>query len=170
MNRLFVIVGLAILIAALVFLNQGIKKTGLPDTDDDAPPPQATAQPAPAAKKAAALPPSISPATLPAEQTMGNPATAKHHIVVGWSYNETNQQKPASLAQPLQAVQDYVAKSGGSASAVIVNTDVPASDRSPAAQAVTGNGVTVDGKPVLSGDVSAAPPQKVVGAIQAAAK
>ncbi len=169
MNRLFVIAGLAILVAALVFLNQGIKKTGLPDRDDDAPPPQTAAQTAPA-PKAAALPPSISPATLPAEQTLGNPATAKHHIVVGWSYNENNQQKPASLTAPLQAVQDYVAKSGGSASAVIVNTDIPASDRSPAAQGVTANGVAVDGKPVITGDVSATPPQKVVGAIQAATK
>lgn len=168
MNRLFVVAGLAILIAALVFLNQGIKKTGQPDSDD-APPPQTAAQTAPA-PKAAALPPSISPATLPAEQTLGDPATAKHHIVVGWSYNENNQKQPASLAQPLQAVQEYVARSGGSTSAVIVNTDVPASDRSPAAQAVTGNGVSVDGKPVIMGDVSAAPPQKVVGAIQAAAK
>ena len=170
MNRLFVVAGLAILVAALVFLNQGIKKTGQPDTDDDAPPQQTAAQSAPAAKKPAALPPSISPATLPAEQTLGNPATAKHHIVVGWSYNENNQKQPASLTTPLQAVQSYVAKSGGSASVVIVNTDVPASDRSPAAQAVTANGISVDGKPVITGDVSAAPPQKVVGAIQAAAK
>ncbi len=167
MNRLLAVAGLAILIAALVFLNQGIKKTGQPDADDDAPPPQAAAQPAP---KAASLPPTVSSSTLPAEQTVGNPATAKHHITVGWSYNENNQKQPGSLATPLQAVQEYVAKSGGTASAVIVNTDVPASDRSPAAQAVTGNGVSVDGKPVLTGDVSAAPPQKVVGAIQAAAK
>lgn len=169
MNRLFVVAGLAILIAALVFLNQGIKKTGLPDKDDDAPPPQAASQAKPA-PKAAALPPTVSPATLPAEQTVGNPATAKHHIVVGWSYNENNQKQPASLTTPLQAVQEYVAKSGGTASAVIVNTDVPASDRSPAAQAVAANGIAVDGKPVITGDVSATPPQKVVGAIEAAAK
>ena len=168
MNRLLAAAGLAILIAALVFLNQGIKKTGSPDTSDDAPPPQKAAQTTPAPK--ATLPPSVSPATLPAEQTLGDPATAKHHIIVGWSYNENNQKQPMSLMSPLQAVQEYVAKSGGSASAIIVNTDVPASDRSLAAQAVTGNGVSVDGKPVIHGDVSATPPQKVVGAIQAAAR
>ncbi len=168
MNRLFVVAGLAILVAALVFLNQGIKRTGQPDADDDAPPPQTAAQPAP--QKPAVLPPSVSPATLPAEQTLGNPATAKHHITVGWSYNENNQKQPDSLSMPLQAVQDYVAKSGGSTSAVIVNTDVPASDRSSAAQAVTANGVSVDGKPVITGDVSAAPAQKLLRAIQAAAK
>jgi hypothetical protein len=169
MNRLFVIAGLAILIVALVFLNQGIKKTGLSD-DDAAPPPASAAQSAPAPKTAPGPPASPAPAGLPAEQTVGNPATAKHHIVVGWSYNEANQQKPDSLTTPLQAVQSYVQKSGGSVSAEIVNTDVPASDRSPAAQAVAGNGVFVDGKPVLKGDVSSTPPQKVIGAIQSAAK
>jgi hypothetical protein len=169
MNRLFVIAGLAILIVALVFLNQGIKKTGLSD-DDTAPPPASTAHPAPAARTAPGPPSSPAPAGLPAEQTVGNPATAKHHIVVGWSYNEANQQKPQSLVTPLQAVQSYVQKSGGSVSAEIVNTDVPASDRSAAAQSVAGDGVFVDGKPVFKGDVSSAPPQKVVGAIQSATK
>ncbi len=167
MNRLFVVAGLAILIAALVFLNQGIKKTGLPDSDDA--PPAAQSAPAPAPKAVAATP-SAAPAGPPAEQTLGDPATAKHHVLIGWSYNEANQQKPEALAAPIQAVQSYVQKSGGSVSAEIVNTDVPTSDRSPAAKAVAGNGVFVDGKPVFSGDVSGAPPQKVVGAIQAAAK
>ena len=60
--------------------------------------------------------------------------------------------------------------SGGSVSAEIVNTDVPASDRSPAAQAVAGNGVFVDGKPVVAGNLSATPPPQVIGAVQAATK
>ena len=166
MNRLFVIAGLAILIVALVFINRGVNKAGLPDHDEDAPPP--------AAKSAPAQPPTKLPSTatndLPAEQTVGNPATAKHKIVVGWSYNEANQQKPNTLDAPIKAIQDYAQKTGGSVSAVIVNTDVPASDRSPAAQAVTGNGVFVDGKPVVKGDVSQAPPQQVLGAVQAATK
>ena len=166
MNRLFVIAGLAILVVALVFLNQGIKKSGVSDSDD-APPPQSAAKPAPQAPPPA---PPTGPAALPAEQALGNPSTAKHHIVIGWSYNEANQKNPASLNAPLQAVQAYVQQSGGTASAEIVNTDVPSADRSPAARAAAGNGVTVDGTPVLSGDVSAKPPQAVVAAIQAAAK
>ena len=161
MNRLFVIAGLVILVVALVFLNQGIKKSGLPD-NDDAPPP-ASAQTAPPPSK---LPAPAGPAALPAEQTVGNPATAKHHIVVGWSYNPTNQQKPETLNAPLQAIQSYVQKTGGSVSAEIVNVDVPASDRSPAA----GNGIIVDGKPVFTGDLSTASSPKVIGAIQAATK
>lgn len=166
MNRLFVIAGLVILVVALVFINQGINKAGQPDHDDDAPPPAAQSAPAKAPTKL----PATATADLPAEQTVGNPATAKHKIVVGWSYNEANQQKPDTLAGPIKAIQDYAQKTGGSVSAVIVNTDVPASDRSPAAQAVTSNGIFVDGKPVVKGDVSAAAPQQVLGAVQAATK
>ena len=165
MNRLFVIAGLVILVVALVFINQGINKAARPDSDD-APPPAAQSAPA----KTPAKLPATATNDLPAEQTIGNPATAKHKIVVGWSYNEANQQKPGTLAAPLKAIQDYAQKTGGSVSAVIVNTDVPASDRSPAAQAVPGNGVFVDGKPVVKGDVSADPPQQVLGAVEAATK
>lgn len=169
MNRLFVIAGLAILIVALVFLNQGIKKAGLPDNDDAPPPAAAKAAPTPPVK-VPSMTPSAGSATLPEEQTVGDPATAKHHILVGWSYTDANQSKPGALATPLQAIQAYVQKNGGSVSAEIVNTDVPAADRSPAAQGVAGNGVFVDGKPVFTGDVSKAPTQQVVGAIQAATK
>lgn len=166
MNRLFVIAGLVILVVALVFINQGINKAGQPDHDDDAPPPAAQSAPASAPTKL----PATATSDLPAEQTVGDPATAKHKIVVGWSYNEANQQKPDTLAGPIKAIQGYAQKTGGTVSAVIVNTDVPASDRSPAARSVAGNGVFVDGKPVVKGDVSAAPPQQVLGAVQAAIK
>ena len=166
MNRLFVIAGLVILVIALVFINQGINKAGQPDHDDDAPPPAAQSAPA----KAPAKLPATATNDLPAEQMVGNPATAKHKIVVGWSYNEANQQKPDTLAGPIKPIQDYAQKTGGTVSAVIVNTDVPASDRSPAAQAVPGNGVFVDGKPVVKGDVSQVPPQQVLGTVQAATK
>ena len=167
MNRLFVIAGLVILVVALVFLNQGIKKAGVSD-DDNAPPPAA-------AKTTAAKPPTApssaaAPTALPAEQTVGNPATAKHHVLIGWSYNDTNQQKPQALTAPIQAVQNYVQQTGGRVSAEIVNTDVPAADRSPAARGVTGNGVFVDGKPVFRGDISTAPPSQVMGAVGAATK
>lgn len=166
MNRLFVIAGLAILIVALVFINRGVNKAGQPDHDEDAPPPAAKAAPAQPSVKL----PSTATTDLPAEQTVGNPATAKHKIVVGWSYSEASQQKPELLTSPLKAIQGYAQQTGGAVSAEIVNTDVPASDRSPAAQVVTGNGVFVDGKPVIKGDVSAAPPQQVLSAVQAATR
>lgn len=169
MNRLFVIAGLVILVVALVFINQGVNKSGQPDHDHDAPPPAAAAKPVPAANRPAP-PPAVTTADLPAEQTVGNPTTAKHHVVIGWAYSDANQQKPDTLTVPLQAVQDLVKKSGGTVSAEIVNVAVPVSDRSPAAQGVAGSGVFVDGKPVISGDISSASPQQVVGAIQAATK
>ncbi len=168
MNRLFVGAGLVILIVALVFINQGVKKAGLPDHDEDAPPKSAPAAPAAPAAKVPGMTPTG--AELPAEQTIGSPATAKHKVVVGWSYSAANQSKPEALAAPLKAIREYAQKSGGAVSVQIVNTDVPAADRSPGAPAVSGSGVFVDGKPVVSGDLSARPPQEVVTAVQAAAK
>lgn len=166
MNRLFVGAALVILIVALVFINQGVKKSGTPDHDEDAPPPRS----APVAQKPAikVLGMASTAADLPAEQRVGNPAAARHKIVVGWSYNAANQQKPETLAVPLKAIRDYAQQSGSSV--VIVNTDVPVSDRSPGAQVVTKNGVFVDGKPVISGDLSTKPAQEIVGAVLAASK
>ena len=86
---------------------------------------------------------------------MGDPAKAQHHIQVGWSYDEADQANPAILSGPLQVVRDYVKKSGGAASAEIVNLDVPAADRAAAAKGVTAPGIVVDGKPVLPGQFSA---------------
>jgi hypothetical protein len=165
MNRLFVITGLVILVIALVFLNQGINKSGV--SDDAAAPPPAAARTRPS--PAAAPGPAASTA-LPAEQAVGNPATATHHIVIGWSYNDTNQQKPNALNAPIQAVQTYVQQNGGKVSAEIVNVDVPAADRSPAAQGAAANGVFVDGKPVFKGDIASVPAPTLLKAIQAATK
>ena len=165
MNRLFVGTGLVILVVALFFINQGVNKSGRADHEDDAPPP-AAAKPVPAANRPAP-PPAVTTEDLPAEQALGNPATAKHHITIGWTYSEANQKAPDTLAKPLQAVQDLVKKSGGAVSAEIVNVAVPSADRSPAAQGVAGSGVFVDGTAV-SGDISATPPQQTTSAIQAA--
>ena len=166
MNRLFVIAGLAMLVVALVFLNQGINKSGQPDTDD-APPPAPKA--APAARPAPA-PPSAASTAPPAEETVGSPATAKHHVTVGWAYTGTTGQNPTALSASLQQLRDYAQKSNGTVSLEVVNTDVPAADRSAAAKSVAGPGVFVDGKPVVTGDLAAEPPQKVLGAVAAAAK
>jgi hypothetical protein len=171
MNRLFIIAGLIILVVALVFLGQGVKNSGLPDDDDDhqqAPPAQAAPAQAPAKQTPGASGAPSPP--LPAEQTLGNPATAKHHITVGWVYTDANQHNPQSLTVPIQAVRDYVQKSGGTVSAQIVNVDVPAEDRSPAAKSVAGSGIYVDGKPLIPGDVSRIPPQAIAGALASTAK
>lgn len=168
MNRLFVIAGLVILVIALIFLNQGIQKAGPPDSED-APPTAA----APAAKTPAAPPGPSAPASdtsaLPAEQTLGNPATAKHHIQVGWSYSGSSRQKPETLRDPFRAVDAYVRQSGN-VSAEIVSVDVPAADRSPSARTIPGRGVYVDGKKVIDGDISTQSVSQIMKAVAAATK
>ena len=162
MNRLFLIIGIAIMIAALVFLSQGIKKASPTDKDleqqyQDAQ--QEAQKKAEEAQKKSAPPaaagkPSAATDALPAEETVGNPATAQHHIQVGWVYDEGDQASPEILTGPLQVIRGYVQSSHGTVSAEIVNLDIPTADRSPAAQAVTDSGVSVDGKPVLPGSFS----------------
>lgn len=171
MNRWFLILGVGILIAALAFLNQGIKKAA--PTDADLQQAQQQSQPpAPAAppRPAAPLKPSASPAALPAEETVGDPATATHHIRVGWVYDEANQAKPETLTGPLQAIRDYASHSGGTVSAEIVNLDVPAADRSPAARVVTAPGVVVDNKTLFNGSISETPmpPEQIARALDSA--
>ncbi len=153
MKRLLVIVALVLLGGALVFLNQGVRRSALPDRDEDEQAQQAAATAAPKSDTA----PTDLKGVLPPEETVGNPADAAHHIEVGWVYDEANQQKPETLNVPLQAIRDYINHSGGVAAAEIVNLDVPAEDRTPAAQAVTALGIRVDGKPLVTGNVSELP-------------
>lgn len=150
MKRVFLIVGLVLLGGALVFFNQGVKKSATPDHDEDGNAPQAQAQKSPSA-------PGASSAALPPEEAVGDPATATHHITVGWVYDEMNQQKPETLTVPIEMVRDLVGQSAGIASAEIVNLDIPVEDRSPAAQAVTELGVRVDGNPLSEGNLSETP-------------
>ncbi len=156
MNRWFLIAGVGLLIAALVFLNQGIKKDSPTDEDLQKQTQQAQQDAQKASVKPAAAPakPGSTAAALPADETVGDPAKAQHHIQVGWSYDEADQANPAILNGPLQVVRDYVKTSGGSVSAEIVNLDIPVSDRPPAAKAVTTPGIMVDGKPALPGQFS----------------
>ena len=41
----------------------------------------------------------------PPDETVGDPAKARHHIQIGWSYDEANQKNPAMLTGPIEAVQ-----------------------------------------------------------------
>ena len=151
-KRILLVVGVIFLGAILVFLNQGLKKSAAPDVDEDE---QAQQSKAVAVKTP---PPPIDPKTvLAADETVGNPAKAIHRIQAGWVYDENNQKKPETLAIAIQRIHYYVEKSGGIASAEIVDLDVPAEDRTPAAQGVTKLGISVDGVPVSSGNLSGEP-------------
>ena len=148
MKRGLLIVGLILLAAALVFLNQGLKKVAPSDHDEEEQAQQAS-QPQPPAPGD----PTTAP---PPEEAVGDPA-AKHHITVGWMYDERSQQKPETLNAALQAIRNYVMHSRGAASAEIVDLDVPAEDRSAAARVVTVLGIQVDGRPLYSGSLSTMP-------------
>lgn len=161
MKRVLIIAGLVFLAATLVFLNQGLKKSAVPDHDEEQQAQQA---------KAPTPPAPVDPKTVPAsEETVGDPKTARHHIEAGWVYDEGNQQKPETLTVALQEIREYVGKSGGIASAEIVNLDVPVEDRSPAARTVTELGIFVDGKPISTGNISSVPfpGDHLIGALQA---
>jgi len=150
-KRLLVVAGLVCLGLLLVFLNRGLKNSAAPDKDED----KQAQQSKPAQK--APSPPIDPKAVLAADETVGDPAKAVHHIQAGWVYDEDNQKKPETLAVAVQKIHYYVQKSGGIASAEIVDLDVPAEDRPPAAQTVTQLGVSVDGTPVSTGNLSSGP-------------
>ena len=147
MKRWLVVAGVALLAAALVFFNMGVKRSALSDHDDDEQPQQTQTQ--------TSAPASVDTnAALPAEETIGDPAAAKHHVVVGWAYTEGNQRKPETLNDSLQAVRDFAKQSNGAVSAEIADLDVPQEDRSPAARTVTSLGIQVDGQSLYNGDLS----------------
>ena len=179
MNRVFALIGVGIAIVALMFLSQGIKKAAPTDEDlqkqaqeESQTANQKAAPPAPSPKPVAPTKPGLLTPTLPAEETVGNPALAKHHIQVGWVYDEANQANPNTLTVPLEAVRDFVQRSGGAVSSEIVNLDVPAVDRTAAAQSVTELGMTVDGKPVVTENLSDKPfsSQQITQMLAAASK
>ncbi|BDI28179.1 hypothetical protein CCAX7_002300 [Capsulimonas corticalis] len=145
------IVVILVLVAALSFLSKGMQRNAVADHDEDAP--QQTSDtkkdtpktPAPA-PLAQAAPPGTDP--IPAEEQIGDPKTAKHKVVVGWTYTPDNQAKTEALQQTLTAVRQMAQQSHGAVSVQIVNLDVPAADRSPAAKSVSEQGIIVDGKSV----------------------
>lgn len=146
MKRLLPIVAAVLLVIVLIFVKGSLDKTAPPDQDDDAP---QTSQ------KASAPPPAASgqeTGLLP-EEFIGA-SGAKYQYTVGWYYDEINQPNTKPLEDALQAVKTVVNQSDGQASAEIVDIDVPLQDRSPAAQAVTEPGITLNGvmKPVSSGN------------------
>lgn len=140
MKRILPFVIVAALIIALVYVNRGINRTdGVASAEE---------------RSAASAKPPAPPAsttnadTLQPELTIGNPAIAKSKITVGWIYDDTTQPDPAPQIAALQAVEDYAKKSGEQTSAVIVDLDVPPSDRSPAAAAVKSLGIQLDGNQI----------------------
>ncbi len=159
MNRIFAIIGILLMVAALVFLNRGISKTAPSDHDEEQAASQASKKPTPPANAPGAI-----VDVVPPEITVNDPAKAKTRVDIGWVYDPETLPDPAALASQLQQVQEYVAPSNGAMSLEVVDLDVPAEDLSPAAQAVTQLGITVNGRLVLAGNP---PAGKIIPALQA---
>lgn len=138
MKRFAPILGILILVGMLALLNRNINKAG---SGDGAPPPPDAAK---KSTSAAATPAVNAADPLPPEITLGS-LTAPTKITVGWVYDTANQPNPAALTAVIDAVKQRVNASNGALSAEIVNLDMPASELSPQAAAVTGLGVAVNG-------------------------
>lgn len=148
MKRSVLIVGALLLVGALAWVNQGLNKAAPGEHDEETSASQSSTKPAPS------TPAPTSDVVLLPEVIVGDPATAKHKILVGWVYDETNQPNPEALSLALQQISGVAEHSAGTISAVIVDLDVPDEDRSPTARAVTELGVSIDGTvpPHLSGN------------------
>ena len=171
MKRLGIIGIIALLVAALIFLNHSMSQNASPAPGDDDD--QQAAQPVKAKPVVAPTVESLKGTPLPPEETVNDPSRAKFHIGVGWAYDAQNQSHTAAaLTQSLSTIRQFVQSSRGAASAEIVNIDVPSEDRSPAAQAVTDLGVTVNGKVVIPGNLSDLhmTPAQIGSALEAAIK
>jgi len=142
MKRFGPIFAIIALLALLGVLNQGLTHNAQKDNDEATPPKTDAKTPAPAAAPSTASDVKVS---LPAEEIIGDPAKAKTRILVGWTFDETNQPAPQSLGEALQAVRGMAQKSKGAVAAVIVNLDVPEEELSPAARTVTKQGIQIVG-------------------------
>ena len=138
MRRVGLIAGVLVLVGALAFLNNGIRKNAPSEHDED----QASAQPQhPQSAQAPATPP-------PPEEIIGSPSAAKYKVTVGWVYDAATQANPAALAQTLDVARKFAMAHKNKVSLVTADLDVPPEERSPAARAVTQQGFTLNGKPL----------------------
>lgn len=172
MKRWFLGAVLVILVVAFGFLTQGVHKSSMTEDQEQQAAVDAQKAQADKTKEAAAKQPAPATAdtTLPAEEVIGDPATAKHHIEVGWIYEDTDVVSADKLQSALAEARTFAQKSGGTVSAVLVDLDVPTEDRSAAAQGVVDLGVDVDDNSIYTQNPSDAAPGALTAALQGAAK
>lgn len=129
-------------------LNQGMKKNAVPDKDDDDDQQQQQSTDKPAPKAPASAGNVADP--LPSEITVGNPAQAKYHVTLGWSYDENAVAHQEEANRTVAALQGWARAHGNAVSLEIVNLDVPAQELSPYAASVQSQGLAVNGNPTFS--------------------
>lgn len=142
MRRLFPILLIAVLVGALYMVNQGISKNATKDHDDDDDQKQEQKSDKPAPKPVGET--GVHD-LIPAEITVGNPATAKYKVTFGWVYDENVVRDQAMVSQIMGSLQQWASAGGDKVYLEIVNLDMPAEDLSPAAAQVQGLGVTING-------------------------
>lgn len=149
MRRFFPVILIAILASAMFVLNQGMKKNAVPDHDDDddqQQQQQATDKPAPKPVTG----PNVSD-PIPSEITVGNPASAKYRVTLGWTYDEGDAGRQEQAQQTIEAVRSWVT-AHPDASLEVVNLDVPSQDLSPNAASVQSEGLAVNGNSTFNID------------------
>lgn len=143
MRRFFPVILIAILASVMFVLNQGMKKNVVADHDDDddqqQQQQQTTNKPAPKPVTGASVSDPI-----PSEITVGNPATAKYRVTLGWTYDEGDAGHQEQAKQTVEAVRSWVT-AHPDASLEVVNLDVPSQDLSPNAASVQSEGLAVNG-------------------------
>lgn len=80
----------------------------------------------------------------PDELTLGNPATAKTHVTIGYSIDETLQTNPKPLNDVITEAESWQ-KSHPTASVQVVDVDIPPSERTAPSSSSVPVGVTVSG-------------------------
>lgn len=159
MNRFVPLVLGVLLIGGLVYVNRSMNKGTEADMEKQAAAEQQAAQPPPPKPAPAAPTPSVpvpfTKQNLPPELVLGNPQAARYKITFGYVYDEAVQPNPQVLTAVSDAVQ-AAQKGRADVSAIIVDLDIPPTDRSPSAQSVTQEGVAVNGVPTDAAHLAAA--------------
>jgi len=140
-RSLFPLILIAILIGAMFVLNKGMSKNVSKEHDEDEEQQQQQKTPP---KPATPGPSSAAEDPLPPELTLGNPATAKNHLTLGWQYDEALMAHSTMLPQIFQQLKLWQ-QGHPDSSLEIVNLDAPKSDLSPYASSVTGLGLALNG-------------------------
>lgn len=146
-------IGIVILICLLAGLNLWQSHSTPSSSDDDDQ--QTQQQTSQQASKSAPNPNATDPVahltgdlvtSLVPEQTIGNPATAKTRVTVGYTFDTATQTDPSKAAAIVGALQSWAQKQGSAASLQIVCVDLPPNQLTNPADASVPLGVTIDGK------------------------
>lgn len=140
-------IGILILICLLAGLNMWQSRSTPTGDDDDQQSQQQSSNPATqsANKPVANLTGDLVTSLLP-EQTIGNPATAKTRITIGYIFDTQTQAHPEAASTIVDSVRGWVQQQGNAASLQLVCLDLPPDQLTDPADAKVPLGITIDGR------------------------